>query len=94
MFQSMFDRLLALFMVVILLVALVGGAFSMLSILNPAANSAAGHAPACMPHTAYGAIPRRSSSLSTPTQAAACAPAPVITTPRCTLFPSFHCCPG
>ena len=32
MFQSMFDRLLALFMVVILLVALIGGAFSMLSI--------------------------------------------------------------
>lgn len=32
MFQNMFDRLLALFMVVILLVALIGGAFSMLSI--------------------------------------------------------------
>ena len=32
MFQSMFDRLLALFMVVILLVALIGGAFSMISI--------------------------------------------------------------
>ncbi len=32
MFQSMFDRLLALFMVVILLVALIGGAFSMFSI--------------------------------------------------------------
>jgi len=32
MFQSMFDRLLALFMAVILLVALIGGAFSMLSI--------------------------------------------------------------
>ncbi|NLO86395.1 MAG: cell wall metabolism sensor histidine kinase WalK [Clostridiales bacterium] len=32
MFQSMFDRLLALYMVVILLVALIGGAFSMLSI--------------------------------------------------------------
>ena len=32
MFQSMFDRLLALFMIVILLVALIGGAFSMFSI--------------------------------------------------------------
>ena len=32
MFQNMFDRLLALFMVVILLVALIGGAFSILSI--------------------------------------------------------------
>lgn len=32
MFQSMFDRLLALFMTVILLVALIGGAFSVLSI--------------------------------------------------------------
>lgn len=32
MFQSMFDRLLALFMAVILLVALIGGAFSMFSI--------------------------------------------------------------
>lgn len=32
MFQNMFDRLLALFMVVILLVALIGGAFSMFSI--------------------------------------------------------------
>ena len=32
MFQSMFDRLLLLFMVVILLVALTGGAFSMVSI--------------------------------------------------------------
>ncbi|MEG1471792.1 MAG: ATP-binding protein [Clostridia bacterium] len=32
MFQSMFDRLLVLFMVVILLVALIGGAFSMVSI--------------------------------------------------------------
>lgn len=32
MFQSMFERLLALFMAVILLVALIGGAFSMLSI--------------------------------------------------------------
>ena len=32
MFQNMFDRLLALFMVVILLVALIGGAFSVLSI--------------------------------------------------------------
>ena len=44
--------------------------------------NAAGHAPACRPHTAYGSHPRRSSSRSTPTQAAACAPAPVITTPR------------
>ncbi len=32
MFQSMFDRLLALFMLVILLVALIGGAFSIVSI--------------------------------------------------------------
>ena len=32
MFQNMFDRLLALFMVVILLVAVIGGAFSMFSI--------------------------------------------------------------
>ncbi|MCI5956290.1 MAG: hypothetical protein MRZ54_04840, partial [Clostridiales bacterium] len=32
MFQTMFDRLLALFMIVILLVALIGGAFSMFSI--------------------------------------------------------------
>ena len=32
MFQNMFDRLLALFMVVILLVVLIGGAFSMMSI--------------------------------------------------------------
>lgn len=32
MFQNMFDRLLALLMVVILLVALIGGAFSMLSV--------------------------------------------------------------
>ena len=39
MFQSMFDRLLALFMVVILLVALVGGAFSMLSIRSSMVDS-------------------------------------------------------
>ena len=32
MFQNLFDRLLALFMVVILLVALIGGAFSMVSV--------------------------------------------------------------
>ena len=39
MFQSMFDRLLALFMVVILLVALIGGAFSMLSIRSTMVDS-------------------------------------------------------
>jgi len=39
MFQNMFDRLLALFMVVILLVALIGGAFSMLSIRSSMVDS-------------------------------------------------------
>lgn len=39
MFQSMFDRLLALFMVVILLVALIGGAFSMFSIRSSMVDS-------------------------------------------------------
>ena len=39
MFQNMFDRLLALFMVVILLVALIGGAFSMLSIRSTMVDS-------------------------------------------------------
>lgn len=34
MFQNLFDRLLALFMVVILLVAFIGGAFSMITIRN------------------------------------------------------------
>ena len=61
---------------------------------SPAANSAAGHAPMPMPHTAYGAIPRRESSLITPTHAAACAPMPVITTPRRMPSPlSFHSSP-
>jgi len=39
MFQNMFDRLLALFMVVILLVALIGGAFSVLSIRSSMVDS-------------------------------------------------------
>lgn len=39
MFQNMFDRLLALFMVVILLVALLGGAFSMFSIRSSMVDS-------------------------------------------------------
>ena len=39
MFQNMFDRLLALFMVVILLVALIGGAFSMFSIRSSMVDS-------------------------------------------------------
>ena len=39
MFQNMFDRLLALFMVVILLVALIGGAFSMVSVRSSMADS-------------------------------------------------------
>lgn len=39
MFQNMFDRLLALFMIVILLVALIGGAFSMLSIRSSMVDS-------------------------------------------------------
>ena len=39
MFQSMFDRLLALFMVVILLVALIGGTFSMFSIRSSMVDS-------------------------------------------------------
>lgn len=39
MFQNMFDRLLALFMVVILLVVLIGGAFSMLSIRSSMVDS-------------------------------------------------------
>lgn len=39
MFQNLFDRLLALFMVVILLVAVIGGAFSMLTIRNNMVNN-------------------------------------------------------
>ncbi len=39
MFQNMFDRLLALFMVVILLVALIGGAFSVFSIRSSMVDS-------------------------------------------------------
>ena len=39
MFQNLFDRLLALFMVVILLVALIGGAFSMVSVRSSMVDS-------------------------------------------------------
>ncbi len=39
MFQNLFDRLLALFMVVILLVALIGGAFSIVSVRSSMADS-------------------------------------------------------